>query len=64
MVENTGVLCGNVKVNDNLENIGVDGSIILNGKYIGWEGVDYINFVEDRDKCLCRANAAMNNRIA
>jgi hypothetical protein len=33
-------LCGNVKKDDNLEDVGVEGRIILNVKEIGWEGVD------------------------
>ena len=36
----SGVLCGNVKEDDNLKDLGVNLTIILNVKEIGWEGKD------------------------
>jgi hypothetical protein len=34
------VFCRNVKEDDNLEEVGVEGRIIFNVKEIGWDGVD------------------------
>jgi len=45
-------LVGNPKERDHLEDIGVDYTIILKWvlKYVGWEGVDWIDVAQDRDK--------------
>ena len=32
-------------------------------KEIGWEGVDWMNLAEDRDKCRPVVNTAMNVRV-
>jgi hypothetical protein len=41
------ILVGNQKGRDHMEDLGVDGKIIL--ERIGWEGVDWIHVSQDRD---------------
>jgi hypothetical protein len=63
MGEDSG-FCGNWKEDDNLEDTGVDGGILMIVKGMRLEGVDCISVVEDRDKWRGRANGAMNSRVA
>jgi len=56
---------GNLRKRDHLENLGVDGRIILRWIFRKWEvgGMDWIDLVEDRDRWWALANAVMNLRI-
>ena len=56
----------NLKRRNHLENLGVDGGIILKCtfvKEIGWEGVDRIYLFHGRDQ-RCAVNAAMKCRVS
>jgi hypothetical protein len=50
---------------DRLEDLGVCRRIILNPifKKIGWEGVDWIDLAEDRDKWRTAMNTIMKLRV-
>ena len=48
---------------DHLEDLGVNGMIILQGilnRMVGWEGLDYINLAEARDNWWTLVNTVMN----
>jgi hypothetical protein len=52
------------KPKDHLEDIGIDGKIIL--EWIlekVWKGVDWMHLNQDRDQCLAVVNRVMNIRI-
>jgi hypothetical protein len=44
-------LVGEPKERCHFEDLGIDGNIITDLKYIGWEGVDWIDLAKDRDRC-------------
>jgi hypothetical protein len=45
-----GFVWGNMKERDHLENLVIDGRIILNSfKDVGWIGVEWIYFIQDKD---------------
>jgi hypothetical protein len=46
----TGYLGRNLKERDGLEDLGIDGRIILKMILRKWESVDWIGLVQDRDK--------------
>jgi hypothetical protein len=48
-----------------LEDLGVDGRIILKWilKEVGWEGVDWIDMAQDRDRWRAVVSAVMNPRV-
>ena len=58
----TGFCWGNLKERLYLENLGIDGRIILNRKK-GWLGVDWVNLAQDRDRLRSVVTMAMNFRI-
>jgi hypothetical protein len=43
-----------------LEDPGVDGTIILDLREVGWGGMDWINLAQDRDRWRALVNAVMN----
>jgi len=46
---------------DHLEDLGVDGRIILRWKFRTWNGgMDWIELAQDRDRRLALVNAVMN----
>jgi hypothetical protein len=50
-----------LKGRDYSEDVGVDGdNIIMDLKGIGWEGMDWIHLVQDRDQWRAVANTAVN----
>jgi hypothetical protein len=53
---------GNLRERDYLEDLHVDGSIILRSilKEVGCEGVDWFRLAEGRDKCRSLMNTLMN----
>jgi hypothetical protein len=56
----------NLKTRNHLENLGVDGRIILKCTYakeMGWEGVDSFYLCHGRDQ-KCAVNAAMKFRVS
>jgi hypothetical protein len=55
----------NLKRRDYLEDLGVDGEIILEGilREIRQEGVDWINLAQDRDQWRAVVNIVMNRRV-
>jgi hypothetical protein len=55
----------NLKGRDHLEDIGVDGKIILEMdlREIGWEGVDWIHLVQERDQWRASVSTVMNLRV-
>jgi hypothetical protein len=48
-----------------LENLGVDGRIILEWivKQMGWEGVDWVDLAQDRDRPWAVVKMVMNIRV-
>jgi hypothetical protein len=47
-----------------LEDPGVDGRIILKWIFEAWEGVDWIDLAQDRDRWRALAYTVMNLRVA
>jgi hypothetical protein len=57
----TGFWCGNLKERDSLENLGVDGMLILKHlKEKGWNGINWIDLAQVRDKWRALMNTVMN----
>ena len=61
----TGFSWGNLGERDHLEDVGVDGRIILEWivKGIVWEGVVWIGVAVDTDRWRALVNAVMNFRV-
>ena len=61
-----GFWCWNPRKRDHLEDLGVDGRIILRWTFRKWlvGGMDWIDLAEDRDTCWALVNAVMNLRVA
>jgi hypothetical protein len=58
----TGFWCGDLRERDHLEDLGVDGRIILKWIFKKWDGgIDWINLAQDRDSWRALVNAVMNN---
>jgi hypothetical protein len=49
----------NLKGRDHLEDLGIDGKIILEW-ITGWEGVDWMHLVQDRDQWWAFVNRIIN----
>jgi hypothetical protein len=59
-----GYWCGNARERDHLENLGVDRRIILKLIFrLGWESVDCIYLVQEREKRRAVVNTVMNFRV-
>jgi hypothetical protein len=51
---------GNMRERDHLENLGVDGRVILKWVFKKWDGrMDWIDLAQDRDRWLALVNAVM-----
>ena len=60
----TGFKWGNLRAGDHLEDLGVDGRIILERILEKWyEGVDWIDLAQDTDRWRAFMNAVMNLRV-
>jgi len=60
----TGFWRGNLKERDHLENLGVDGNIILMWIFRKWNGgMDWIHLAQDRERWQAVVNSAMNRQI-
>jgi hypothetical protein len=52
---------GNLKGRDHLEDLSVDGKIILEWiREIGWEGVDWMHLAQDKDQWRALVKTVMN----
>jgi len=58
----TGFWWGNLRERDRLQDLGVDGSILLNWIFNKWDcgGMDLIKVAEDRDRWRTLVTAVMN----
>jgi hypothetical protein len=59
-----GVLVGNLREGDHMEESGINGRILLKWdlREVGW-GVDWIDLSQDRDRWRTLVNAVMNLRF-
>ena len=59
-----GFCWGNPRKKDHLEDVGVDGRIILKWIFRKWNGgMDWIDLAQDRDRWRTVVNAVMNLRV-
>jgi hypothetical protein len=56
----TKFLSENLKGRDHLEELGIDGNIILDLGEIVWEGVNWIHMAQDREQWWALVNVVMN----
>ena len=62
--EHTGLLWGDVKERDHLEELDIEGRIILNGSFGSWMGGKYwIALDQSRDRLMAVVNAVLNLQI-
>ena len=56
---------GNLREGDHLEDPDIDGSMILKWSFETWDGdsMDWIDLVQDMDRCRALVNAVMNLRV-
>jgi hypothetical protein len=60
----TGFLWGNLSERDHLEDLGIDGRVILKWIFRKWDGVmDWLELAQDRDSWRAHSNAVMNLRV-
>ena len=60
----TGLWWGNLKEKNHLEDLGVDGRIILRWIFRKWNGaMDWIDLAKNRDRWRALVNAVMNLRF-
>jgi len=57
----TGFWWGDLRERDHLEDLSVDGRVILKWIFKKWdeESMDWIDLAEDRDRCLALVNAVL-----
>jgi hypothetical protein len=62
----TGFWWGNLMETDHLEDLGLDGKVILRFilKEIGWEGMNWIDLAKDRDKWWAVVNVVMKLQVS
>ena len=48
---------------DHLKDLGVDGNIILKLQEVGWEGTDWNDLAQNRDRWRALVNAIMKLRV-
>jgi len=62
----TGFWLGNFRERDHLEDLGVDGRIILSWiiQEVGCEGTEWIHLAQDRDRWRALINAVMNHQLS
>jgi hypothetical protein len=56
----TGFWWGDLMEKNNLEDLSIDGKIIL--KWMGWGGMDWIDMARDRVRCRDLVNEVMKHR--
>ena len=60
----TGFWWGNLRERDHLGDPGIEGRIKLRPSGSGmWGGMNWIDLVQDRDRCWALVNAVMNLRV-
>jgi hypothetical protein len=59
----TGFWWGHLREGDHLGDAGVGGRIILKWIFKRWDGVDWIELAQDRDRWQALVNAVMNLRV-
>jgi hypothetical protein len=59
----TGFWWGDLREGDHFGDPGVDGRMILKWIFKKWDGMDWIELAEDRDRWRAVVNAVMNLRI-
>jgi hypothetical protein len=61
----TGFWWGGLRERGHLEDLGIDGRLILKWIIKNWDGdMDWIDLVQDRERWRTLVNAAMNTRIS
>jgi hypothetical protein len=56
---------GDLRESDHLEDLGVNGTIVLNLILKDWDGdMDWIDLAQDRDRRRALVNAVMNLRVS
>jgi hypothetical protein len=61
----TGFRWGNLREREHLEDLGVDGVIILKRAFRKWDvgGMDWISLTRDKNRWRAFVNAVMNRRV-
>ena len=63
--KHTGFWWGNLRERDHLEDLGVDGRIILRWVFRKWDGggMDWIDLAQERDRWRALVHAVINLRV-